>query len=83
MGIAAVWVGAIAAKKVSASRDTVRGSFMGKVASITSSTTASSKELLADGDLIRIVGVAAAVSVGAHTCEKQSVRIQMAYQRTC
>ena len=70
MGIAAVWVGAVAAKEVSASRDTMRGGFMGKVASITSSATASSEELLADGDLVRVMRVATAVSVGAHTCEK-------------
>lgn len=83
VGIAAVWVGAVATKEVSASRDTVRGGFMGKVASITSSATASSKELLAHGDLVRIMRIAAAVSVGAHTCEKESVKIRKAYQRTC
>lgn len=70
VGIATVRVGAVAAKEVGASRDTVRGGLMGKVASIASSATARSKELLADGDLVRIVCVAAAVAVSAHTCNK-------------
>lgn len=83
VSIATVWVGAIAAKEMSASRDTVRSGFMGKVASITSSATTRSKEVLANSDLVRIVGVAAAITVCAHTCEKKSVRIRKAYQRKC
>jgi hypothetical protein len=70
VGIATVWVGAVTAKEVSASRDTMRGSFMGKVATVTSNATTRSKEVFADSDLVRIVRVAAAIAVGAHTCKK-------------
>ena len=82
VGIATVWVGAITTKEVSASRNTMRGSFMAQVASITSSAAAEAKEVFADGDLGRIMCVAAAVAVGAHTYDKKSVNIQKAYQRT-
>jgi hypothetical protein len=72
VGIATVWVGAIAAKEVSASRDTMRGGFMRKIASITSSATTRSKEVFADSDLARIVCVAAAIAMGAHTYRRKS-----------
>jgi len=55
---------------------------MAQVASITSSAAAEAKEVFADGDLGRIMCVAAAVAVGAHTYDKKSVNIQKAYQRT-
>lgn len=83
MSIATVWVGAIAAKEMSASGDAVRGGFMGKVASITSSATTRAKELLTDRNLGRVMGVAASVTVGTHTCKIESVRMQKAYQRKC
>jgi len=69
VGIATVRVGAVTAKEMSASRDTMRGSFMRKVATITSNATTRSKEVFADSDLVRIVRIAAAVAVGAHACE--------------
>ena len=69
VSIAAVWIGAIASKKMSAGRNTMRGGVMGKVARmITSRTAAMAEKLLANGDLVGVVNIAAAVTEGADTC---------------
>lgn len=82
VSIATVWVGAIATEEMSASRNTMRGGFMGEVASFTSNATASSEEIFADGGLVRIMRVVTAIAVGTHTYKQKSARIHKAYQRT-
>jgi hypothetical protein len=73
VSIATIRICAVATKKVGASRDTMRDGFMGEIASITSSAPTVAEIVFADGDLVGIMRVAAAIAEGAHACEYKSV----------
>lgn len=77
MRIRACSIRAVAAKEVSASRNTVIGQLMGEVAVVSGWARTLMKESFADGDLVWIMRVAACGSIRAIACTQRQYRTKV------